>query len=676
MRIGIVAPCPSPYAQGLPEHLWRSLRDYINSETAHQCDIVKLPFPTQDFWSRLKAYRQFAELDLSGFDVVISGQAPAWMVDHPRHIVLVPDASTRSGPDRTHSSGTSFHTQDSGTAGQHPALRNLSRLLGMPASSRIMLPRLFDTLAGIEACATSAVQLQWPDPLAQAVLNHLDAVALSSVQLRQHPLQATGFDLPEEDATAGLNDACPAPRVCTVSPVRWEALLEDCLTPSIATNTSPYEWGSRGLPKLVVLTTFSIFPPRHGGQARVFHLYRQLARWFDITIVSTTQAGHTTREQLIAPGLREIRVSKSRKHQQQELALRRALGVPIEDVAMLGFWQDSPELIDTIREACADAWRVITCHPYHYPLLREHIKTPFWYEAQDVEAQIKTAILPQGERSRPWLEKVAAAEAACCAEAEYVLTCSPEDALELQRRYQLTADKCVMVPNGTDVEAIGFAPPARRLQLRQRLFGAQPVSPQVLFMGSGHHPNLEAVQQVFKFADACRDMQFLIMGSCCGAFNPDMKPENVAFLGELSESERLVVLEMVDIAINPMLTGSGTNLKMIDFLVAGIPTLSSEIGARGLGLEDGVQCLIKPIDQFPATLRNLVRDDKLQEQLSSEGNLFVHENFSWALIVERAFGSLASNLQASAGSRASALREAGSHASGHSSTTTGHEIRT
>jgi len=115
--------------------------------------------------------------------------------------------------------------------------------------------------------------------------------------------------------------------------------------------------------------------------------------------------------------------------------------------------------------------------------------------------------------------------------------------------------------------------------------------------------------------------------------------------------------------------------------VAGIPTLSSEIGARGLGLEDGVQCLIKPIDQFPATLRNLVRDDKLQEQLlqeqlSSEGNLFVHENFSWALIVERAFGSLASNLQASAGSRASAPREAGSHASGHSSTTTGHEIRT
>jgi len=313
-----------------------------------------------------------------------------------------------------------------------------------------MLPRLFDTLAGIEACTTSAVQLQWPDPLAQAVLNHLDAVALSSVQLRQHPLQATGFDLPEEDTTTGLNDACPAPRDCTVPSVRWEALLEDCLTPSIATNTSPYEWGSRGLPKLVVLTTFSIFPPRHGGQARVFHLYRQLARWFDITIVSTTQAGHATREQLIAPGLREIRVSKSRKHQQQELALRRALGVPIEDVAMLGFWQDSPELIDTIREACADAWRVITCHPYHYPLLREHIKTPFWYEAQDVETQIKTAILPQGERSRPWLEKekVAAAEAACCAEAEYVLTCSPEDALELQRRYQLTADKCVMVPNG------------------------------------------------------------------------------------------------------------------------------------------------------------------------------------------------------------------------------------
>lgn len=640
MQIGIVAPCPSPYFPGSSDRFWRDLRDYINSETTHQCDIVKLPYSTSDFWSRLETYRRFSELDLSGFDVVISGQSPAWMVKHRRHIVWAQDISKCEELDSFISSGLSIQA-DSGPVGENAVLRRLHRLLRMPTSNRLMLPRLFETLAEAKTCPEAAAKLQWPSHLAKAVLAYLDGVALDPAHTRQHQPQPGLLDRPAQSTDTNLNDDGVESAAPDGKPsARWNALLEACLHADNASDTSLNNWGSRGLQKLVVLTTFTIFPPRHGGQARVFHLYRQLARWFDITIISAAQAGHPRREQVIAPGLREIRVSKSRKHQQQELSLRRSLGVPIEDLGMLGFWQDSPELIATIREVCADAWRVITCHPYHYPLLSEHIDVPFWYEAQDVEAQIKASILPKGDRSRPWLEKVHAAEAACCANAEYVLTCSQEDALELQQRYQLAKDRCVVVPNGTDVEAIGFASPLKRRDLRQRLFGAGPVAPQVLFMGSGHHPNLEAVQEVFKLADKCKDMQFLIMGSCCGAFNPELKPLNVLFLGELPESERLVVLEMVDLAVNPMLTGSGTNLKMIDFLAAGIPTLSSEIGARGLGLQDEVQCLIKPVDQFAATLQRMSNDLALQTELSSEGSLFVHERFSWSLIVERTLGSM------------------------------------
>ena len=35
-------------------------------------------------------------------------------------------------------------------------------------------------------------------------------------------------------------------------------------------------------------------------------------------------------------------------------------------------------------------------------------------------------------------------------------------------------------------------------------------------------------------------------------------------------------------AINPMFGGSGTNIKMFDFMAAGLPTISTEIGARGI----------------------------------------------------------------------------------------------
>lgn len=40
--------------------------------------------------------------------------------------------------------------------------------------------------------------------------------------------------------------------------------------------------------KITVALTFCVFPPMGGGQSRVFHLYRNLARWFDIELVTFT----------------------------------------------------------------------------------------------------------------------------------------------------------------------------------------------------------------------------------------------------------------------------------------------------------------------------------------------------------------------------------------------------
>ena len=34
--------------------------------------------------------------------------------------------------------------------------------------------------------------------------------------------------------------------------------------------------------------------------------------------------------------------------------------------------------------------------------------------------------------------------------------------------------------------------------------------------------------------------------------------------------------------INPMISGSGTNIKMFDFMAAGLPIITTDIGARGI----------------------------------------------------------------------------------------------
>lgn len=89
MDLAIVAPCPIPYVIGGAENLYRGLQDHINERTPHQAEILKLPSREHSFWELLDSYRRFAELDLTGFDVVVSTKYPAWMVDHPRHVVYM-----------------------------------------------------------------------------------------------------------------------------------------------------------------------------------------------------------------------------------------------------------------------------------------------------------------------------------------------------------------------------------------------------------------------------------------------------------------------------------------------------------------------------------------------------------------------------------------------------------
>src|SRR5215210_7184085 len=89
MDVAIVAPCPIPYVIGGAENLWRGLQDHLNEHTEHQAELIKLPSRELSFWELVDTYRQFSELNLDGFDLVVSTKYPAWMVAHPRHVVYL-----------------------------------------------------------------------------------------------------------------------------------------------------------------------------------------------------------------------------------------------------------------------------------------------------------------------------------------------------------------------------------------------------------------------------------------------------------------------------------------------------------------------------------------------------------------------------------------------------------
>ena len=386
--------------------------------------------------------------------------------------------------------------------------------------------------------------------------------------------------------------------------------------------------------KLIVASTFAIHPPRHGGQHRSFHIYRALAPEFETTIVSVCPSALPAFVGEIAPGVREVRIPLTPEHERREHQVTARMGTPVTDVVMPELHVYTPKIRETLEREAKGACAAIASHPYLYPAL-EGLGLPVWYEAQDFELHMKTALFEKLPGGSKLIEAVRKVEGAVAHAAEVILCASPDDAAELVKVYGVDRDRILDVPNGTDAQRIAFASPDDRAALKSRM-GLPPV-PIAFFMGSGHWPNIEAAKRIFEFAAGMPAVAFVLIGSVCYAFDPRIKPVNVLFVGEVDEVTRNLCLHAADVALNPMEHGAGTNLKMLDYFAAGLPVITTERGSRGLRLDGQAQCLVRPIEGFPETIAQVLGDEGAVAAAgrAAAARKLVDEQFDWEAIVGR-----------------------------------------
>lgn len=751
MKIAIVAPCAVPYVVGGAEKLWWGLAAHFNEHTAHQVEIIKLPTPEHDLAALLRGYEAFSTLDLGGFDAVISGKYPAWMVAHPRHICYMLH--------RLRGLYDAYPGADEIPAalGSHPGVAALREFMRRSRGSRAALPEFFGRWGELAASPARAPGLlDFPGPLARELVHWLDGIALSPSAITRYAaisstvasrpgyfpagvevavayppphravtpgtrldhfftvsrldapkrvalivdaMRAVRTDLPLLIAGTGPEEASLREAASGDARIRFlgyqsDAQVAQLYRDALAVPFTPYQedygliameamqsgkavittldaggpcelvedgdngivceanasalasamqrladdpslasaMGRRGLArgaavtwdavaqallaqpsrspaaatarrrKLVVACTFSIFPPRHGGQSRVFHLYQSLAPEFETVVVSVCPAAEPAFDGEIAPGLREVRVPMSPEHDRRDRALHERMGTPVRDVAMAQLHALTPALQAALVREAEDACAVVACHPYLYPALKD-LGLPVWYEAQDLEITLKTALFADRPGGAELIAAVDAVERECVAAAEVILCASPDDADELVRLYGAKRERIVPAPNGTDSLRIAFTPADERARLKAHLGIDDPLA---FFMGSGHWPNIQAAQRIFEFAAARPAVVFAIVGSVCYAFNPKFVPANVILVGEVDDITRNLCLQACDVALNPVEDGSGTNLKMLDFFAAGIPVVTTERGSRGLRLAGETQCLVRALKDFPAAIDEML----------------------------------------------------------------------
>jgi glycosyltransferase involved in cell wall biosynthesis len=766
MKIAIVAPSPIPFTVGGAEKLWWGMLEYINKHTTHQCELIKVPTNENSFWGLIESYQKFYDLDLSHFDMVITGKYPAWMVRHHNHHIFMLHC-LRGFYDCYHF----LNLNDDKKSKNKKYLKIIEKIENETTS----IEEVFELLLNLKNDKSIDENLfQFPSVLIKKIIHFFDKKAMQNIKCfsaisktvadrkeyfpsyakvkvlyppsvltnfkscsydyfftvsrlddakriamiieaymksnTSIPLKIAGTGplseqfkiLTEEDnriellgfvsdddlinyyahayailfvpydedyglitieammsekpvltfndsggvvefvedkvtglvcspdideLTKNIEYISTNPDLCEsmgreakkrVQNITWENVMGSLLNESF--NQSQKEEKKK---KITVVTTYPIYPPRGGGQNRIFYLYKELAKSMIVDIVCLVHESEKHKKSEIAPNLFEIRVPKTKQHAHKEWEIEKKAGIPVTDIAMMYLYEETPLLRESIESSYRTSQFLIATQPYTYELCKLITKNVI-HDSQNVEYNLKKQMLEDNKHNQKLLEMLFETEKKACLESTITTVCALDDAIVFENLYGFDKTKATLVANGVDLNSVPFVSQIQRKDLKKSLgLENQKI---VLFIGSWHQPNIDAVGQIFKMALKLPHYTFIVMGSVAQYFSSYEVPKNVGFAGVTTDEEKEMYLSIADIAINPMRTGSGTNLKMLDYMANGVPVISTEVGVRGLGIPNDyiVKCEIDNFVDYMQSFYSYVDIEKSRK--------YVEETFSWKII--------------------------------------------
>ena len=396
--------------------------------------------------------------------------------------------------------------------------------------------------------------------------------------------------------------------------------------------------------KIVVATHHTIHPVNSGGARRMQQLFGQLATRYDIIVNSRFEMPQPADEVVLAPGVLERRTPRSPVQHEFFLKGINRFGpggrdeVCFDETAWL-----NPHYAETLARSLCDASLAFCTHPYAFGMLRRAWRGPIVYDSMDVEYISQLAVLKDAPNRSEMLQRVAAIERRCAREADLISTISETDADLLVDLYDVDPAKLVVVPPALDSQNFRYLDHAERAQLRatSSLAGRRIA----LFIGSNWPMNIHATVQLADIARALPDVLFLVVGSVAGpaqAALGNSRPENVQFTGVVDDETFRNVLAIADVAVNPIVDGSGTCMKVLDYIAAGLPLVTSPLGGRGYGFADDVDADVVPIEGFPARVRAVLDDPERAQRRAAGAYARLSRERSWEALVAPLFDRLES----------------------------------
>jgi len=207
----------------------------------------------------------------------------------------------------------------------------------------------------------------------------------------------------------------------------------------------------------------------------------------------------------------------------------------------------------------------------------------------------------------------------------YITCCSEIDKNKFINLLPAIKHKISVIENGINLNVIKPDLSSRN-KIRNKL-GFKNNDFVFCFHGSANYrPNKEALNYIYK---NLKDFKIILFGRDM----PNKKIGNVISLGCIEPLNDY--LNACDAGIAPLISGSGTRIKILEYFACAKPVISTMKGAEGIKYQNNFNIIISNLDNFPQKMKILAQNKSLQQSIGNNARILAKNNYIWKTIANK-----------------------------------------